>query len=69
MNPYFIGPKTPKPHIVCRSKTESPDEKAVKKKKKNKQRRMEIEDVKFPKIVRLSVGGVQFTTSLDTLLS
>ena len=30
---------------------------------------MEIEDVKFPKIVRLSVGGVQFTTSLDTLLS
>lgn len=29
---------------------------------------METED-KFPKIIRLNVGGISFTTSLDTLLS
>ena len=30
---------------------------------------MEQEEHKFPKIIRLNVGGILFTTSLDTLLS
>ena len=29
---------------------------------------MEQEEHKFPKIIRLNVGGILFTTSLDTLL-
>lgn len=30
---------------------------------------MEASDPRFPKIIRLNVGGISFTTSLDTLLS